>query len=356
MRALSRRDFLRSSAVTGAGLLIAFTVPSRAEALMAGPPKKKKPLPPPNAFLRIGTDDSVTILLAHSEMGQGIWTTLAMLVAEELQCDWSKIRVEHAPAAPVYAHPAWGIQGTGGSSTTWSEFDRYRQVGATARTLLVRAAAQEWKTDPAKLRVENGFVIDGKRRASFGQLAERAATLPFPEAVTLKPPEKWTLLGKPTRRLDTPEKITGRALFGIDVQFPGLKVAMVSRAPVFGATLKSFDPTAARAVRGVEKVVQVPTGVAVVATNTWAARLGRAVLKADWDLGPGATLDSDRLRAEALALAEGRTRGARQGRRRGRAGQAVRQVEADYQVPYLAHAPMEPLNSTVKLEPDRCDV
>ncbi len=172
-----------------------------------GPPRRareEEAAPSPSSFLRIGTDDSVTVLLAHSEMGQGIWTTLPMLVAEELQCDWSKIRVEHAPAAPVYVDVEMGIQGTGGSSTTNGEFDRYRQVGALARTLLVRAAAQEWKTDPAKLKVENGFVIDGKRRASFGQLAAKAATLPVPDSVALKPPEKWTLIGKPTRRLDTP--------------------------------------------------------------------------------------------------------------------------------------------------------
>ena len=357
MRPLSRRDVLRGSAAAGAGLVIAFAVPRRAQALFAGALGKKKPLPPPSSFLRIGTDDSVTVLLAHSEMGQGIWTTLPMLVAEELQCDWSKIRVEHAPAAPVYAHVQMGIQGTGGSSTTNSEFDRYRQVGATARTLLVRAAAEEWKTDPAKLTVENGHVIGGKRRASFGQLAARAATLPVPEKVTLKPPEQWTIIGKPTRRLDTPEKITGRAQFGLDVQFPGLRTAMVARAPVFGARLKSFDATAARAVPGVEQVVQVPSGVAVVAKHTWAAKLGREALKLDWDLGPGAALDSNNLRAEALALS--RTDGP-VALSKGDVGAALKKaatkVEADYEVPYLAHAPMEPLNCAVKLEANSCEI
>src|SRR5690242_11288743 len=219
---ISRRDLLAAS---GAGLVIAFVVPRRAEAMLAGPPSKKKKLPPPNAFLRIWTDDTITILLSHSEMGQGIWTTLPMLLAEELDCDWSKIRVEHAPAAPVYAHTVYGMQMTGGSSTTWSEYERYRTVGAAARQMLVRAAAEEWKTDAGKLRVENGLVVAGSRRASFGQLAARAAALPTPEKVTLKAPSRWRLIGKPTRRLDTPEKITGRAQFGIDVQFPGLRVA-----------------------------------------------------------------------------------------------------------------------------------
>ncbi len=351
---ISRRDLLAAS---GAGLVIAFVVPRRAEAMLAGPPSKKKKLPPPNAFLRIGTDDTITILLSHSEMGQGIWTTLPMLLAEELDCDWSKIRVEHAPAAPVYAHTVYGMQMTGGSSTTWSEYERYRTVGAAARQMLVRAAAEEWKTDAGKLRVENGLVVAGSRRASFGQLAARAAALPTPEKVTLKAPSRWRLIGKPTRRLDTPEKITGRAQFGIDVQLPGLRVAMVARSPVFGGKLRSFDAAAAKQVPGVEQVVQVPTGVAVVATSTWAAKLGRSALKTEWDLGPGAALDTESMRAEARA--QSRTDGdvaLSRGDVAAALEKAGKRLEADYEVPYLAHAPMEPLNATVKVEGDRCDI
>jgi isoquinoline 1-oxidoreductase beta subunit len=351
---ISRRDLLAAS---GAGLVIAFVVPRRAEAMLAGPPSKKKKLPPPNAFLRIGTDDTITILLSHSEMGQGIWTTLPMLLAEELDCDWSKIRVEHAPAAPVYAHTVYGMQMTGGSSTTWSEYERYRTVGAAARQMLVRAAAEEWKTDAGKLRVENGLVVAGSRRASFGQLAARAAALPTPEKVTLKAPSRWRLIGKPTRRLDTPEKITGRAQFGIDVQFPGLRVAMVARSPVFGGKLRSFDAAAAKQVPGVEQVVQVPTGVAVIATSTWAAKLGRSALKTEWDLGAGASLDTESMRAEARA--QSRTDGdvaLSRGDVAAALEKAGKRLEADYEVPYLAHAPMEPLNATVKVEGDRCDI
>ena len=354
MTAISRRDLLTAS---GTGLVIAFVVPRRAEAMLAGPPSKKKPLPPPNAFLRIGSDESITILLAHSEMGQGIWTTLPLLVAEELDCDWTRIRAEHAPAAPVYAHTVMGMQMTGGSTTTWSEFERYRTVGAAARQMLLRAAAEEWKTDAARLRVENGYVIGGSRRASFGQLAERAAALPTPAKVTLKSPSQWRLVGKPTRRLDTPEKITGRAQFGIDVQFPGLRVAMVARSPVFGGKVRSFDATEAKKVPGVEQVVQVPSGVAVVATSTWAAKLGRAALKTDWDLGPGASLDTEAMRAEARA--QSRTDGdvaLSKGDVKAALGKAGRRLEADYEVPYLAHAPMEPLNCTVKVDGDRCDI
>ena len=222
----------------------------------------------------------MTVLLAHSEMGQGIWTTLPMLIAEELDADWSKIRVEHAPAAPAYAHTGFGMQMTGGSSTTWSEFDRYRQAGATARALLVQAAAERFGVKPADCRTENGVVIAGDRRASYGELADAAAKLPAPKTVALKDRKDWKLIGKPTKRLDTPEKITGKAKFGMDVQFDGLLTAVVARAPVFGATLKSFDGAAAKAVPGVRQVVQVPSGVAVVADHFWAAKLGRDALRA----------------------------------------------------------------------------
>jgi isoquinoline 1-oxidoreductase beta subunit len=355
VKPLSRRQFLHASTVAGTGLIIGFVVPRRAEALLVGP--AKKPLPPHNAFLRIGTDDSVTVLLAHSEMGQGIWTTLPLLVAEELGCDWSKIRVEHAPASPPYFHTAMGLQMTGGSTSTWSEFERYRTVGAMARQLLVQAASEEWKVRPAQIRVEDGYLIFGTQRAPFGRFAERAGALPPPKSISLKPAERWTHIGKPHRRLDSPEKITGKARFGIDVHFPGLRTAFVARAPVFGAKLRSFDPKAALAVPGVEQVVQVPSGVAVVATDTWSARLGRQALKTDWDLGAGASIDSGRMLEEYRALA--RTPGA-VALDKGDADKVLastpRRFEAEYDMPYLAHAPMEPLNATVKLEADRCDV
>src|SRR5450631_3143664 len=291
MNAISRRKFLASSALSGASLVIAFHIPRRAEALLlaAGP---KKPLPAPNAFLKIAPDGSVTVQLSHCEMGQSIWTTLPMLIAEELGCDWSKIKVEHAPAAAAYAHPAFGMQMTGGSSSTWSEFDRYRTVGAMAREMLVHAAAERWHVELKQLRVENGFVLHGTERLSYGELAAAAQALKAPGAVSLKPSSQWRLIGKPTHRLDTPEKISGKAQFGIDVHFPGLRTAVVLRPPVFGAKVKSFDPAKAKAVPGVETVVQVPSGVAVVASNFWAARTGRDELEVQWDLGPGRELDT----------------------------------------------------------------
>jgi len=206
MSPLSRRELLRSSLISGAGLVIAFHVPRKARA--AGPPPKAPP--DPNAFVRVAPDGTVTVLLSHSEMGQGIWTGLAMMIAEELDCDWSKIRVEHAPAAPVYAHPAFGMQMTGGSSTTWSEFERYRTVGAMARDMLVRAAAAKWRTDPKKLSTANGFVTDGKRKLSYGDLALAAQALQPSKTVTLKEKKDWKILGKPTRRLDSRRRSTAR--------------------------------------------------------------------------------------------------------------------------------------------------
>jgi isoquinoline 1-oxidoreductase beta subunit len=351
----SRREFLKTSAVFTGGLVIAFGVPgvrhfARAERAPVGPFA-------PNAFLRVGSDDSVTVLLPHSEMGQGIWTTLPMLVAEELDADWSKIRVEHAPAAPAYAHTAFGMQMTGGSSSTWSEFDRCRQAGATARAMLVQAAAQRFGVSPADCRTENGVVISGGKRARYGELAEAAAKLPAPKSVPLKDPKDWKLIGKPTKRLDTPEKITGRAQFGMDVRFDGLLTAVVARPPVFGGKLKSLEASQAKAVPGVRAVVRVPTGVAVVADHFWAAKLGRDALKIDWDLGPNASLDSATLREEfrKLSTTPGTSAG-QAGSVTGALGKAAKIVEAEYAVPYLAHAPMEPLNATVRITPSKCEI
>jgi len=356
MSPLSRREVLRSSLVSGAGLFIAFHIPSKARAAEAAAPKK--PPPDPNAFVRVAPDGSVTVLLAHSEMGQGIWTGLAMMVAEELDCDWSQMRVEHAPAAPVYAHPAFGIQMTGGSTTTWSEFERYRTVGAMARDMLVRAAAARWRTDPKKLQTAGGFVTDGRRKLSYGQLAQAAQALSPPRSVALKDKSEWKILGKPTRRLDTPEKINGKAQFGIDVQFDGLRTALVARSPVFGGTVKSFDAAKAKAVPGVEQVVQVPSGVAVVAANFWSAKLGRDALRVEWSEGPGASVDSSALLQNYRATAKGS--GGAVAAKKGDADAALlaakKLVEAEYDVPYLAHATMEPMNCTVKLEGNRCEI
>jgi len=344
----SRRAFLSASA----GLLLGFHLRLPGAALA-----RARRLPPPDAFLRIGEDDSITVLLAHSEMGQGIATTLPMLLAEELGCDLARVRVEHAPAAAVYAHTAFGMQMTGGSTTTWSEFERYRRVGATARILLLRAAAAEWGVDAASLRVEDGQVVHGERRLSFGHLARAAMRLEPPAEVALAPPAQWRIIGKPTKRLDSLAKVTGRAEFGLDVRLDGLHTAVVARAPVFGAKVRGFSADAAKAVDGVVSVHQVPSGVAVVARTFWAAKRGRDALQVDWDLGAAASFSTEATAAEFRRLAgETGLAAAAAGDAPARLRDAERVVTAVYEGPYLPHACMEPLNCTVRLSANACEI
>ena len=351
---LTRRALLRNSAVSAAGLMIAFQVPRAMRPIAEAAPNA---LPPANAFLKIGTDDSVTVMIAHAEMGQGIWTGLAMLIAEELECDWSKVRSEHAPASQIYAHPVFGFQMTGGSSSTWSEFDRYRNVGAIAKDMLIRAAAARWKVAPASCRAANGIITSGKNKATYGELADAAMKLTPPKTVQLKDPKDWKLIGTPVRRLDTPEKITGKAEFGMDIQFPGLRTAVVARPPAFGAKLGKFDGSAALKVPGVEKVVPAGNGVAVVAKNFWAAKLGREALKIDWIAPEGGGITTDKLMADFRVTAQkpGMIVTEKGKVDAGLAGAKTKLV-AEYEVPYLAHAPMEPLNCTVKVNGDSAEI
>ncbi len=356
---VSRRGFLKGSAVLGGGLVVAFVIPGANRFALGA--ENQGNVFAPNAFLRIGNDNSITVLLGHSEMGQGIWTGLTMLIAEELDADWSKIRVEHAPASAAdYGLPGFGgMQITGGSTSTWMEFDRYRQAGAAARLMLIEAAAKRFDVAPSQIRTESGVVIAGDKRATYGELADDAAKLPVPDPASIKFKEAkdWKVIGKPTKRLDTPEKITGQAKFGMDVQFDGLMTAMVARPPVFGGSVKSFEGAEALAVPGVHKVVQVPTGVAVIADHYWAAKLGRDALKVEWDLGPNAGLDSQQLLESfrKLAATPG-TSASKAGDATATLGKAVKTIEAEYSVPYLAHAPMEPLNCTVKISKDKCEI
>ncbi|ANI60780.1 xanthine dehydrogenase family protein molybdopterin-binding subunit [Pseudomonas sp. GR 6-02] len=356
---VSRRGFLKGSAVLGGGLVVAFVIPGGHRFAFGA--ENQGEVFAPNAFLRIGNDNSVTVLLGHSEMGQGIWTGLTMLIAEELDADWSKIRVEHAPAsAAEYGLPAFGgMQITGGSTSTWMEFDRYRQAGAAARLMLIDAAAKRFDMAPSQIRTESGVVIAGDKRATYGELADDAGKLPVPDPASIKFKEAkdWKVIGKPTKRLDTPEKITGQAKFGMDVQFDGLMTAVVARPPVFGGSVKSFEGAEALAVPGVHKVVQVPTGVAVIADHYWAAKLGRDALKVVWEPGPNAGLDSQQLLESfrKLAATPG-TSVSQAGDATVMLGRAAKTIEAEYSVPYLAHAPMEPLNCTVKITKDKCEI
>ena len=356
---MKRRDFLRTGAAVGGGLLISLYLPELAHAGSAD----AAPLTPatfaPNAFIRIGTDDSVTIIVGKAEMGQGVYTSLSMLVAEELEADWSKIKVESAPVDAAYNHTVFGIQMTGGSTSTSSEWVRFRKAGATARMMLIAAAAQSWKVPPDSLHADNGFVIHAVsgRRASFGSLADAAANLQPPKDVPLKDPKDFKLIGHPTRRLDTPSKVNGTAQFGLDVQIPGMMTAVVARAPVFGGKVVSFNADKAKAVTGVKNVVQVPSGVAVIASGFWPAKLGREKLEINWDDGPGATLSTTGMREQYASLSKTPGLVARKVGDPAKAlAGAAKTITAEYEVPYLAHATMEPLNCVVDLRADRCEI
>src|SRR5438034_10203429 len=270
---VTRRAFLETAGVAGAGLVIGFHVPAtgRGRAAAAAAPFA------PNAWLRIGADESVVVVVDRSEMGQGVTTSLPMLLAEELEADWSKVRIESAPADKAYINPMFGMQGTGGSTSVRAAYTPLRKAGAAAREMLLSAAAETWGVDKAACRAEQGAVIHtpSNRRLTYGKLIAKAATVPLPHDVPLKDPKDWKILGTRVRRLDTPPKVDGSAQFGIDVKTPGLLVAVVARSPVFGGKVKSFDATNAKAVPGVKHVVQISTGVAVVADGYWSAKKGR---------------------------------------------------------------------------------
>ena len=351
---LSRRDFVKTGAAAGGGLLLGLYLPFGNRIANA----QQKTFAP-NAFIRIGTDDWVTVIVNHSEMGQGVYTALPMLVAEELDADWNKVRVESAPVDAAYNHTVFGMQMTGGSTSTWSEYDRLRKAGATARAMLIAAAASTWNVDPASLRTQNGFVIHDatKRRLSYGQLAEKASTMTPPTNVALKDPKDFKLIGRPTKRLDTPEKSNGKGMFGIDVVVPNMLVAVVARPPVFGGKVKSFNADKAKAVAGVRDVVQIDRGVAVVADGFWPAKLGREALEISWDEGSLAGLDSVTQREQYAALAkESGAVAKKEGDAATAMGQAAQKLEAIYELPYLAHAPMEPLNCVADVRADGADV
>jgi isoquinoline 1-oxidoreductase beta subunit len=353
----ARRKFLKDSAALAGGLVIGFYLPlkgGRAYAADAPP----KPTYPPNAFIRIAPDDSITIVINKSEMGQGVYTSLAMLIAEELEADWSRISVESAPVAAVYNHTSFPMQMTGGSSSIPSSWEQLRRVGASGRVMLIRAAAQQWGVPESECHAANSQVIHaGGKKLSYGALADAAAKLPLPDNVALKSPRDFKIIGKPTRRLDTPAKINGTAQFGLDVYVPDVLTVLIARSPVFGGKVKGFDATEARKVSGVQGVYQVPTGIAVAASGFWPAKTARDLLEIEWDEGPGAALSTPGMFAEFLELAK--TPGA-VARKDGDTDKgfksAHKTVSAEYQVPYLAHAAMEPLNVVVDLKPDHCTI
>ena len=355
----SRRKFLKDSAAIAGGLVIGFYLPKGGRAYAAEAPPGRQPVYPPNAFIRIAPDDSITIVVNKSEMGQGVYTSLPMLIAEELEADWNRISVESAPVEAVYNHTRFPMQMTGGSSSIPSSWDQLRRVGASARMLLIRAAAESWSVPAGECRAENSEVIHDAsgQRASYGALADVAAALPLPDKVALKSPKDFKIIGKPTKRLDTPAKINGTAQFGLDVYLPDMLTVMIARSPVFGGKVKSYDATEAEKLQNVQGVYQVPTGIAVAAYGFWPAKKARDLLKIEWDEGPGAKLSTPKMFAEYLKLAK--TPGAvarKDGNTAKGFKKAHKTITAEYEVPYLAHATMEPLNVVVDLKPDRCAI
>jgi len=357
---VSRRDFLQVSAAAGAGLTLAFGITGCGRKADGGTESDPGKLFEANAFVRIGEDGSVRVLAKHLEMGQGTYTGLATLVAEELDADWSKMRAVGSPAdASKYGNMLFGgAQGTGGSTSMAASYEVMRKAGATARAMLIAAAAAEWGVDAAGLTTDQGVVTDPKtgKRAPYGSLVVRAATLPVPENVPLKDPATFRLIGGNAPRLDAKGKTTGRAVFTQDVKLPGLLTAVVAHAPRFGGKVKSFDATAALAVPGVTNVVQIPNGVAVLATTFWAAKQGRDKLTVEWDESGAFRKSSADLWGEYHALA---AKPGAVARKDGNALQALgrgKVVEASYEFPFLAHAAMEPMNCVVKLSADRCEL
>jgi isoquinoline 1-oxidoreductase beta subunit len=354
---LTRRGFLSAAATAGGGLVLSLPLPFEDYHAAAA----DADVFAPNAFIRIGTDGQVVLTMPYVEMGQGTYTSIPMLIAEELEVDLSQVRLEHAPPDEKrYGNPLLGgLQATGNSNAVRASWQPLRQAGAIARTMLVAAAAQRWNVDPASCRAQSGEVlhVPTTRRLKYGELAADAARIPIPDNVVLKRPEDFKLIGTPAKRLDTPAKVNGTAVYGIDARPPGVKIATLAQAPVFGGRVKSVDDTAAKAVKGVRQIVRLDDAVAVVADHMGAAKKGLAALVIEWDDGPHAKLNTkdivDELEQATLnpgvvAQTIGDVGSAM--------ARAATRVEATYQVPFLAHATMEPMNCTAHVRQDGCEI
>lgn len=356
---LARRDFLLGSAAAGSGLLLGFPLSGAAANVVPGAAGDAAFTP--DAFIRIGTDNRVTIIVKHIEFGQGTFTGLPTVVADELDADWAQIDVRGAPAdAALYRNLNWGgNQGTGGSSSMNNSFTQLRRAGATARALLVNAAAESWGVRAGEIQVARGVVSHAGKglKASFGDLAALAAQQPLPKNVPLKSPDQFTYIGKHVPRVDQAEKITGRAIYTQDFMLPGMLTAVVLHPPRFGARVKHVDASAALAVSGVEQVIEVPGGVAVVAKNFWGAKRGREALVVQWDESAAFSLGSAQITEQFRELAGQPGMVARDdGDVDTALADAATTLTADFEFPYLAHASMEPMNCVARVTPDRCDL
>lgn len=342
----NRRDFLKTSA----GLTLGVFLPTlAAQADAAGT------LHTPNAWVHIADDNTITLLSARSEMGQGVYTSMPMLIAEELGVDIRKIKVEIAPVAPVYVNALLGGQLTGGSTSVREGWEKLRIAGAQVRMMLIAAAAEQWKTDPAKLSAADGKVTGpGGKSATYGQLAAAAAKLPVPEKVTLKDPKDFKIIGKPTKRLDTAGKVNGTAEYGIDVKLPGMVYASLEQCPVIGGKVASFDAAKAKAMPGVIDVVQIRDGVAVVADSYWRAKKAREALTVQWDDGPGARIDNAAMKDGIRKATDATIPIKKTGDAAAALNSASKKLQAEYWSPLLAHATMEPQNFTAHYKDGKC--
>jgi isoquinoline 1-oxidoreductase beta subunit len=356
---LGRRSFLQVSAAAAGGLLIGFYIPEKGALLAQGPRGGAGGGAAlyPNAFIHIGTDDVVTITIHKPENGQGTETSIAMLLAEELECDWKKVRTEFAPINPTFYGGA--MQGTFGSQAIRTSWTPMRRTGAAAKEMLLQAAAAKWNVDKSMCRAENSTVVNTStnERLSFGSLADAAAKLPVPANPTLKDPSQFRLLGKPMKRRDTAAKSSGQAVYAMDMKVPGMLYAVVQRSPVIGGKVETFDATKAKAVPGVKHVVQIPEGIAVVAENTYAATEGRKVLEVRWMKGANASLSSAGIREKLMSLTS--TPGAvakTAGTAEASLASASKKIEVTYDAPYLAHAPMEPYSCVADVRADSAEL
>lgn len=356
---LSRRGLLQVGAAASGSLLLELTLPASAKPASVQTSHDAADFAP-NAFIRIDGDGRITLTMPYVEMGQGTYTSIPMLLAEELEVELSQVRLEHAPPNnTLYANPLLGEQATGNSNAVRGSWLPLRRAAATARIMLIEAAAKRWRVDPASCRAEKGEVLHPATggRVAYGAIAAEAASMPVPADIALKRPEDFKLIGTSAKRLDTPSKIDGSAVYGIDVRLPGMKVATLAQSPVFGGRVRGVDDAAAKAVKGVRQIVRLDDAVAVVADHMGAAKKGLAALKIEWDDGPHARLDMGQIVAEldkathrpgAVAQNNGDVDAAM--------AKAVTKVEATYQLPFLAHAAMEPMNCTVHFRKDTCEI
>jgi isoquinoline 1-oxidoreductase beta subunit len=349
---VNRRDFMKVAGAAGAGLVLSFYIPSKEHSLFGEQTPESFA---PNVWLTIDTKGIVTITVAKSEMGQGPRTYFPMIVAEELEADWKSIRVVQADASP----DKYGSQATGGSTGVRTSWDKLRKAGATAREMLITAAAARWKVDKSTCYAEKGTVIHAptKKSLSFGELADDAGKVTVPDNPPLKDPKDFKIVGTWVGQLETPDRSTGRAMFGVDIKVPGVQYASLARCPVFGGNVASFDATKAKAVPGVRNVVQIDNGVAVLADSNWGAMQGRQALDIKWDNGPNASLDSQAIRKmfEEYSNKDGVV-GEKEGDVANVFADGHTNVEAVYELPYVSHSPMEPMDCLADVRSDRCEV